>query len=259
MFWVDILERRLHRLALADDTTTSWDMPDMIGWVIEREHSPGFIAGFASGFAYLALEPFNIVHIVDPEPDCDANRLNDAKADSHGRIWAGSMPIDAASPQGALYRFDPDHRLTQVDAGYFVANGPALSPDETWLYHTDSKRGCIYRFRLQPDGTLSDRSIFIRFEPGWGSPDGMTVDVEGGLWVAHWGGSCISRFNDDGTRSRRIELPASQITSCTFGGSELDRLFVTSAADGVENELHAGALFEVETGVRGFAPHRYRG
>lgn len=259
LFWVDILGCRVHRLSLEDEAVTTWNMPEMIGWIIERQHAPGFIAGFKSGFAELSLEPLRIAHIVDPEPQRPGNRLNDAKADRNGRIWAGSMPIDANRPDGALYRFDVDRRVTQVDTGYTIANGPALSPDEQFLYHTDSRAGRIYRFRLQPDGTLCDRIVFIRFEPEWGTPDGMTVDRDGGLWIAHWAGARISRFHDDGALDRSIGLPASQITSCAFAGPELDRLFVTSAAQGVEHEPYAGALFEVQPGVRGFAPNRYGG
>lgn len=259
LFWVDIHGRQVHRLSLADDAVTSWDMPEMIGWVIERESAPGFIAGFASGFAELHLEPLNIAAIADPEPHRPGNRLNDAKADSHGRIWAGSMPIDADRPDGALYRLDPDGRVAQMDAGYTIANGPALSPDEAFLYHTDSCARRIYRFRLHPDGTISDRIVFISFEPDWGVPDGMCVDRDGGLWVAHWGAGCISRFNADAMLDRRIHLPASQVTSCAFAGPDLDRLFVTSASQGMEHEPHAGALFEVETGMRGLVPYRFGG
>ncbi|MGH8179011.1 MAG: SMP-30/gluconolactonase/LRE family protein [Steroidobacter sp.] len=259
LFWTDITGRTVSRLSLEDGGVTRWVVPEMIGWIIEREHASGFIAGFQSGFAELELEPLRIAPIVDPEAHIPENRLNDAKADSRGRIWAGTMPIKADRPTGALYRFDSDRRVTKVDSNYTIANGPALSPDERWLYHTDSALRCVYRFRLHDDGALSERIEFIRFEQDWGVPDGMTVDAEGGLWIAHWGAGRISRFRDDGALDRFIELPASQITSCAFGGDALDRLFVTSAAQGVEHEEYGGALFEVHTGMHGFAPHRFGG
>ena len=259
LFWVDILARQVHRLSLADDTVASWTMPETIGWLIEREHAAGFIAGFQSGFAELTLDPLHIVPLVDPEPDRPWNRLNDAKADRYGRIWAGSMPVSADEPSGALYRFEPDRSVVCVDTGYTIANGPALSPDGSRLYHTDSARGLIFQFRVAPDGELSARRAFIEFEPSWGKPDGMTFDRDGGLWVAHYGGGRVSRFHADGTLDRSIALPASQITSCTFAGPALDRMFVTSAADGAEHEAHAGALFEVDAGVRGWPPHRFAG
>jgi len=185
LLWVDILGRKVQRLSLDDEAVTVWNMPEMIGWVIERAGAPGFIAGFASGFAELTLEPLRIEPIVDPEPDRPQNRLNDAKADRCGRIWAGSMPVAANEPSGCLYCLDVDRTVTRVDSGYTVANGPALSPEGDVLYHTDSARRVIYKFRLHEDGTLSGRTPFIEFSPSWGQPDGMTVDREGGLWVAH--------------------------------------------------------------------------
>jgi sugar lactone lactonase YvrE len=234
-------------------------MPEMIGWVIERREAPGFIAGFRSGFAELTLDPLTITPIVDPEPDRPDNRLNDAKADARGRIWAGTMPVTADKPTGALYRLDADRTATRIDEGYIIANGPAISPDQRWLYHTDTGLGRIYRFALKDDGSLGERAPFLTFDPGWGSPDGMTVDAEGYLWVAHWGGARISRFTPEGRFQRSIALPASQITNICFAGERLDRMFVTSAADGLPDEEHAGALFEVDAGVCGLPPGQFAG
>jgi D-xylonolactonase len=250
VYWVDILGQRLQQLSLADGAIEHWDMPEPIGWVIERRNAPGFIAGFYSGFAELTLEPFAIRPIGDPEPHLPGNRMNDAKADPQGRIWAGTMAANCKDVAGSLYRLDTDRRWTKVDGPYGITNGPAISADGWTLYHTDTALGLIYRFDVKEDGTLGERQPFIRFEPAWGFPDGMTLDEEGGLWVAHWGGGRVSRFTPDGLLDRSIALPASQITSCTFAGPELDRMFVTSAADGVD-EPNAGMLFEVDPGCRG--------
>jgi xylono-1,5-lactonase len=258
LYWTDILAPALNRLSFADGAVTRWDMPEMIGWVIERRDAPGFIAGLRSGFAELTLDPLTITPIVDPEPDLPDNRLNDAKADRWGRIWAGSMPLTADRPTGNLYRLDPDRTLSHVDSGYSVANGPAISPDQNWLYHTDTVARQIYRFALDADG-VRDRAPFITFEEEWGYPDGMTVDAEGHLWVAHWGGARITRFTPDGAFENSIALPASQITNICFAGDGLDRMFVTSAADGLPDEEHAGALFEVDAGVRGLPPGQFAG
>ena len=256
LYWTDILDRRVSRLHLATSAVDSWELPDTVGWIIERERG-GFVAGLGRRIVSLALDPLQIEPLADPEPERQANRLNDAKADSEGRIWAGSMPREADRPTGALYRLDPDRRVSRVDDGYIVANGPALSPDGCWLYHADSGRGVVYRFRLE-EGRLTSREEFIRFEPGWGAPDGMTCDADGGLWIAHWGGGCVSRFDPAGARERSIALPASQITSCAFAGQDLDRMFVTSACDGVD-EPEAGRLFEVDPGCRGQPGHRFGG
>lgn len=257
VYWVDILGQRVNRLCLASDQVASWAMPEMIGWVIERVQAEGFIAGFAGGFAAFTLDPLSITPIADPQPGHPANRMNDAKADRKGRIFAGTKAEDGRA-SGALYRLDPDLSVAEVDSGYAIANGPAITPDGALMYHTDSALNRIFRLPIAEDGTLGPRDMFLEFPPEWGSPDGMTIDAEGGLWVAHWGGARVSRFWPDGTLDRAIALPASQITSCTFAGPDLDRMFVTSAADGVDEEW-AGQLFEVDPGVKGLPTLRFGG
>lgn len=259
VYWTDILAPALNRLSLATGAIERWPMPEMLGWVIERRNAPGFIAGFRSGFAELHLDPLKIVPIADPEPELPENRLNDAKADQWGRIWAGTMPLTCDRPDGNLYRLDPDRRIEKVDSGYCVANGPAISPDQQWLYHGNTPERVIYRFRLHENGTLSDKAPFIHFRHDWGMPDGMTCDADGYLWVAHWGGARVSRFAPDGSRDRKIALPAGQITNICFAGENLDRMFVTSAAENRSFEPSAGCLFEVDAGVRGLKPGMFAG
>lgn len=261
VYWTDILGKALNRMPLDGGAPVRWQVPEMIGWVIGRRDAPGLIAGLQSGFAELHIDGDRIDtrHIVDPEPHLPQNRLNDAKADRYGRIWAGSMPITADRPDGGLYRLDSDHAVRQIDEGYTVANGPAFSPGGEWLYHTDTGAGVVYRFRLEAGDEVFDRQPFIRFQPEWGKPDGMTTDAEGGLWIAHWGGARVSRFTPEGELERSISLPATQITNVTFAGEGLDRMFVTSAADGRASEPLAGALFEVDAGVRGLPTELYAG
>lgn len=250
VYWVDILAPAVNRLSLVDGSIQRWPMPEPIGWLVECR-SGGFIAGFQSGFAELQLEPLSIRHIGDPEPHLPGNRMNDGKADRDGHIWCGTMDMAEQHDHGALYRLAPDRTWTKMDSGYRVPNGPAFSPDGQWLYHTDTARGIVYRFPRNADGTLGPREPFIRFTEADGYPDGMTVDAEGGLWIAHWDGGQISRFFPDGSFDRAIKLPASRITNMTFAGPQLDRLFISSASIGVEHEALAGALFEVRPGVCG--------
>ena len=259
VYWTDILAPAVNRLSLDDNSVTRWPMPEPVGWVIERESGAGFIAGFMSGFAELTLDPVTITPIVNPHPDMPDNRLNDAKADAEGRIWAGSMPFHLDRPSGKLYRLDPDRSLHVMDSGYTVANGPAISPDQRWLYHTDTVPGLIYRFALGKDGSLGQREIFIRFDKDWGRPDGMTVDAEGHLWVAHWNGAQISRFTPDGKRIRSIPLPARQITNICFAGQGLERMFVTSAHEGSLPSPNGGMFEILDPGVTGIAPGRFGG
>ncbi len=259
VYWVDIKGRALHRLALSDDGHTRWSMPEMLGWVVERRAGPGFIAGFKSGFARLSLDPLRIEPICAPEGHVPDSRMNDAAVDRAGRIWAGTMDDREQAATGCLYRLDAAGHWSKHDTGYIVSNGPTFSPAHDVLYHTDTTRRVIYRFPLAPDGSLGKREVFVAFPEAWGSPDGMATDIEGGIWVAHWGGGRISRFLPDGRLDRAIALPVSQVTSCCFAGPTLERMFVTSAAIGCDHEPLAGSLFELAPGVRGAPTYAYGG
>ncbi len=258
VFWVDILAPALNRLSLADGSVTRWTMPEPIGWVVERAQG-GMIAGFQSGFAELDLDPLAIRPIGDPEPDLPGNRMNDGKADATGAIWAGTMDMAQEQDSGSLYRLQSDKSWTQMDTGYGITNGPAFSPDGAVLYHTDTAKRTVYRFARHADGTLGERTTFLRFDGADGYPDGMTVDAEGGVWIAHWGGSRVSRFRPDGRLDRAIALPARQITNIVFAGPKLDRMFVTSAAIDLPASDHDGSLFEVDSGATGTPSNLFQG
>lgn len=251
IYFVDIKKPALHRYALADGACTSWDMPEALGWVIERKDGAGFIAGFKSGIFELTLEPFERRLIVHPEPERPQNRRNDAKVDAFGRIWAGSMDDAIIETSGALYRLDHDFTCRRMDDAIKICNGPTFNCAGDIIYHTDSGARTVYAYDLSANGEIANKRVFIRFEDDWGSPDGMTTDSEDHVWIAHWGGARVTRFDPDGKAVRAIALPASQITSCAFAGPNLDRMFVTSAAGGREDEELAGALFEIDPGVRG--------
>jgi sugar lactone lactonase YvrE len=141
----------------------------------------------------------------------------------------------------------------------FRSNGPTFSPDGATLYHTDNARRVVYAFDLNENGALANKRVFVRFEDAWGYPDGMTTDSEGGVWIAHWDGARVSRFTPDGALDRSIALPVSRPTSCVFAGDELERMFVTSASIGREDEPLAGGLFEIDPGVRGAPAHMFAG
>jgi sugar lactone lactonase YvrE len=258
LFWVDILGKKLNRLRPSDDSVTCWDLPTPTGWVIERRSAPGFIAGTKDGIATLTLDPLVVTVLAAPEPDLPQHRLNDAKADAAGRLYFGTMPMACDTPTGSLYRYDPDGRLTRLDSGYSVANGPAISADGSTLFHTDSVAGRIYRFAVRADGSLGPRALFRQFTSDEGSPDGMTFDNEGGLWVACWGAGRVVRLRPDAMIDQIITLPASQTSSVSFAGELLDRMFVTSASEGVD-EAAGGALFEVAPGRIGLAAHTFAG
>lgn len=259
LFWVDIEAPGIRWLHLAEGTTGSRAFPEPVGWIIPREGRRDFVVGLKSGFAAYDVEADRLVPIGDPEPEHPDNRLNDAKVDHAGRIWAGSKHSTGGIESGALHRLDPDLTWRCLDRHYGVANGPTFSLDGRVLFHSDSDARTVYAFDLADDGSLTGKRPFLRFPEDWGYPDGMTTDAEGCLWIAHWGGGRISRIDPQGQWMRSITLPATNITSCAFAGPDLDRLFVTSSGQGHEQEPAAGALFEVATGVTGLPPRSFRG
>ncbi|AMK21880.1 MULTISPECIES: SMP-30/gluconolactonase/LRE family protein [unclassified Sphingobium] len=258
VYWTDILGKALNRLSLDDGAIQRWAMPEPLGWVVERAGG-GFIGGFQSGFARIALDPLAITPLGDPEPHLPGSRMNDGKADASGAIWCGTMDMAEERDVGALYRLDPDGNWAVMDSGYRVPNGPAFSPCGQWLYHSDTARRQMYRFARTAEGGLTDRQPFIRFAEEDGYPDGMTVDAQGHLWVAHWGGGRISRFTPEGKLDRSIALPAKQVTNICFAGERLDRMFVSSAATGLPESEYDGAFFEVFPRVQGLPTYPYAG
>ncbi|NIC08099.1 SMP-30/gluconolactonase/LRE family protein [Halomonas sp. DX6] len=258
LLFVDILGRTLYVHDSADGTTRGWALDEACCWLAPRADGDGFIAGLASRLVHLRLDengPRIVGGWTTPKEPA-GNRFNDATVDAQGRLWFGSMSESGEPGRGALYRLDGAN-LRRVDPGYGVANGPAVSPDESTLYHSDTAAGVVYAFDLSADGELSGKREHLRYHGTQGYPDGMTCDAEGGLWVAHWGGGRVSRFLPDGTLDETLILPASRVTSCTFGGPELDQLYITTAADGRDQEALAGSLFRVAPGVRGLPSPAY--
>jgi sugar lactone lactonase YvrE len=260
VYWVDILSHNLHAYYLNGESKT-WHFPEPIGWVIERAQG-GFIAGLMSGFAEVTLEPLTIKHIATPYPHEPENRLNDAKADDRGRIWAGSMHKPITKVSGAFYRLNTDLSWQEVDGPYKIANGPTFSADHARVYHTDTGRSEIYVFDVI-DGELANKTLWLTFPEDWGGPDGMTTDAQGGIWIAHWGPGKVTRFNPDATVDFSIDLPARQITSLCFAGDNLDRVFVTSAAENLPEDREGGTLFEIPApllrGHTGLEPQKFGG
>jgi xylono-1,5-lactonase len=251
LYWIDIVSPAVHRMGLHDRTMQSWPMPEMIGFIQATRQSRQFVIGLASGLAKLTLDPLTITTLHNLEPDRPANRINDATTDAAGRLWIGTMLPDGSTSTGALYRYDSRHGSARIDDGYFIPNGPVFSDDGTF-YIADSSKRLIYRFDPELGEGLGNKQIHIRFEEeDWGLPDGMAIDVEGCLWVAHWDGARLSRFDPDGSLIHHTPLPVSRITSCAFGGVDLGRLFVTTAAAGREAELLSGAVLEVDPKVKG--------
>lgn len=263
LYWTDIHAPRIWRWRPATEETRDWTPPFRITAMAPRARG-GFVAASEKGFVLIDLEEERYDLVGNPEAHRPGNRFNDGKVDRDGFFWAGTMDDAEAEASGALYRLDPGLHWQQFDEGYGVTNGPAFSPDGSFLYHTDSAARTVYRFPVSSSGVLGPREPFLHFRREDGHPDGMTTDAEGCLWIAFWDGACVRRFAADGTPLGRIDLPVQRPTSCAFGGEALDMLFITSARIGLsEAELAAqplsGALFAANPGVRGLAPFLFAG
>ncbi|MDA0654536.1 MAG: SMP-30/gluconolactonase/LRE family protein [Proteobacteria bacterium] len=264
LHWVDILAREVHSCAADGARRTSLKVPDTIGCLALRRDG-GAIAGLGRAVAYLDLESGAVELVATPEEDAPNNRFNDGKCDRRGRFWAGTMDRALTHPTGTLYRIDDNLRVTAMVSGFVVTNGIGWSPDDRTLYVTDTVNRQILAFDFDRDsGDISGRRVFARIPDSDGFPDGLTVSADGDVWSAHWDGWRITRYAPGGAIRQVIRMPVPRPTSCTFGGSDLRTLYVTSAADGLADDALAtaplsGALFAVPTDTVGIPEARFAG
>jgi sugar lactone lactonase YvrE len=266
LYWVDILEHRLHLYDPATRTDTTYDVGQRVGTVVLSESGAVWLA-VAGGFARFDLATCQLEIVADPEANLPENRFNDGKCDPAGRFWAGTMHASAKVPdKGGLYRLDPDLSVHTMLTGVSISNGIVWTADRRTMYYADSIPGTITAFDYDNDtGSLSHPRVVIQVPSSMGLPDGMAIDQEGMLWVAHFFGAAVHRWNPHtSTVLDTIPLPVSNPTACAFAGDNLDELYITSARDSVSDEqlkqeIHAGGLFWVKTGVTGTLTHRFKG
>jgi sugar lactone lactonase YvrE len=264
LWWVDITGNLVHRYDPATGTDTTIDVGRAVGAAVPRA-SGGLALAVEEGFAVLDPKTGKTELIAEVEADRPENRMNDAKCDTSGRMWAGTMAYDDSPGAGAFYRLDPDRAVTTILKGVTCSNGTAWSPDDTLMYYIDSGRQQVDVFDYdRSTGGVSNRRKLIDIPPSAGVPDGMTVDAEGHLWVALWGGGAIRRYSPDGKLVKVLAMPVTQPTSMAFAGPDLTDLYITSATEGLSDEArqkdpHAGALFRHRPGVKGLPTQSYRG
>jgi sugar lactone lactonase YvrE len=258
LLWVDIEGARLHRTYFpARETVT--DSPGPVSAAFPAVGGGILIAG---GAALTLLFPAErggqwVARTIADTPARDGIRFNDAGVDPAGRVWVGSMHVTEAEPLGELYRLDPGGRLNPVVKNVTVSNGLGWSPDGSRLYYADSPLRRVDVFDYDPaTGEAFSRRTFADLSAAEGVPDGLTVDADGCVWVAMWGGSALRRLTPDGEPDAVLPVPVSQPTSCAFGGPDLADLYITSARVGLtEDELAAqplaGRLLHVRPGPVG--------
>jgi sugar lactone lactonase YvrE len=220
----------------------------------------GAVLGIDRGFAL--EEPDGTLAPLPPLWDDARVRMNEGACDPDGRFYCGSMAEDGEQPRGTVHRLDPDGTVHPVLDGVTISNGLDWSPDGTRAYYVDTPTKRIDVFDYDPDAGLTARRPFVDTdESAGGQPDGLTVDAEGGVWVAMFGGSAVRRYAADGVLDVVVEIPARQVTACTFGGPDLDDLYVTTSRQGLPegDDPTAGSLFRVEVGVRGVPTKPFAG
>ncbi len=259
MVWVDILSARLFRHRPGQKTFEQLELSVALTSLGLRRDG-GYIATTEREFCIVDDAGAVLRAFGEVEPEAPENRFNDGKVDPLGGFWSGTMNRNLEGVSGALYCFDLNARAAarKVDAGYGVTNGPAFFPDGRVCYHTDTLARVIYAFDFK-DGCIGNKRVFARLTDDEGLPDGMTVDVEGRLYVAHFMGAKVSRFLPNGERDLSIPIPAARVTSVAFGGDGLNCLYVTTAraataASDLGCEPQAGGLFCVEIDAKGLPP-----
>lgn len=248
---VDILGHLLHSWNPRSDKIETWDIGDDVGFAVPVDDTHALV-GLRSGIDVVDLETGGRT-ILAPNPGPGASRFNDGKTDKRGRVWAGTIVNDQNVPDGAFGCLERDGFRVHLDA-MGISNGLGWSPDDRTMYVTDSAVRTIWAFDFDIDtATLDNRRVFATDHDC--EPDGLTVDAEGGVWSAKWGGGRVVRYDPDGTVTASIEAPVSRPTSCMFGGAELDTLYVTSARAGLDeaekSSTPAGSVLAVVPGVRG--------
>jgi sugar lactone lactonase YvrE len=267
LWWVDPMEGRLYRTAPTGETQR-WKISPEPTAVCLTERGDLLLA-VRSGFARFNPSTGSLRALASVGTAARAERMNDGGCDPAGRFWAGSMAEDLTPGGGALYRLDCDLRLERVLDGIGLSNGIGWSPDGRTLYYTDSFTYRIDQLDFDAhSGALSNRRPFAVLERSEGLPDGLSVDAEGGVWTALFGGSAVRRYAPDGRLDRVVDVPVPAVTSVCFGGAELDELYITTSSLRFDNpELprvgpqppEAGALFRCRPGARGRPPHRFAG
>ncbi|WP_406122546.1 SMP-30/gluconolactonase/LRE family protein [Streptomyces canus] len=256
--WVDMLAGDV--LSLADDGTVTRHHVGDVAAAIRPRRQGGAVIGVERGFALEDAE--GALTYLPPLWDEDRGiRMNEGGCDPDGRFYCGSMAYDKRTGAGSLYRLAPDGTVTVVLTGVTVSNGLEWSPDGAHAYYNDTPTQRIAVFDYDPGSGLRGHRTFVTIPAEAGRPDGLTVDAQGGVWVALNNGGAVRRYSPAGALDEVIELPARKVTACTFGGPHLDELFITTSRENLEpaEDPLAGSLFRARVDVAGLPAREFAG
>lgn len=256
LYWVDMLAGDV--LSLPAGGVVSRAHVGKVAAVVRPRRDGGLVVAVENGF--VLIDPGEREPRVVAEAFRDAEvRMNEGGCDPQGRLYCGSMAYDKTPGRATVYRLDPDGTVHVVLEDVTISNGMAWSLDGGTVYYVDTPTHRVDAFDFDAaSGTFSNRRPAVHVD---GNPDGMTIDTDGYLWVALFGGSAVHRYSPDGRLDTVIELPVSQVTACTFGGPGMDELYVTTSRQNLSasDEPQAGALFRARPGVRGVPASAYAG
>jgi L-arabinonolactonase len=261
LYWVNIEGESVHRFHPESGRYAHFHIGMAVGSLALRKQG-GMVLATRHGFQFYSLETGELTPIVDPEAHLPETRFNDGAVDRRGRFWAGTA---GANGTGSLYRLDPDLSVHRMVGDISMSNGIGWSPDDKTMYYTDSDQKTIWAFDFDVEsGMLANRRDFVASHDEPGVPDGLTVDSEGFVWSARWGGWKITRYDPNGKVERVVEVPVENPTSCAFGGPNLDQLYITSAWTGMSpaqraRQPHAGDILRLQTTVKGQVESRFAG
>lgn len=250
--WVDILKGNIHEFLLSENVHRRIAVKEMIGAVALCRNGD-FLAALKTGLAFINKTDGAMKLLHHPEIHLPENRFNDGKCDPAGRFWVGTMALSEKVGAGCLFMIERDLSPSVKMEGVTISNGMAWSPDHKTFYYIDTPtfEVAAYDYDIET-GEIANSKIAISIPEKEGFPDGMTIDTEGMLWIAHWDGWQVARWNPfTGEKLLSIRLPAARITSCTFGGDDLKDLYITSASIGLTEQQRgeqplAGSLFVVK-------------
>jgi sugar lactone lactonase YvrE len=265
LYWVDIEAGLVHAFEPRTGRDRAFRVGTKVGSVVPRTRG-GLMLAVKAGFASFDPDDGMLTVVAERETDIPANRFNDGKCDPAGRFWAGTMDEGLAAGRGSLYRLDADMSVHRMIEGVTISNGLAWSLDRRVFYYIDTSTRAVAAFDYDDaTGAISGRREVVAVPEKLGYPDGMAIDAEGRLWVAHWGAGAVCRWNpDDGTLMERIDVPAAHASSCAFGGEDLCDLYITTARSGLsEAQLAeqplAGGLFRARPGMKGVPAFEFAG
>ena len=261
IYFVDIKKKTINSLNIKKNKKKIYRVNKEIGFLAHVKNNI-FVLGLQGEIRIQNLKTKKIFKTIPIEPKIKLNRINDGKTDTAGNLWFGTMDnLERKLEKGSLYKLNRNLKLIRVDKKYRITNGPAFL-DQFNFYHTDSSKKKIYKIKIDSKNNIINKKVFKKFLPKDGSPDGMTLDRNKNLWVAHYGGACISVFNQKAKLIHKVNFPAKNITNCTFGGQNNNELFVTTATKGMNSaELrkyrYSGSLFSVKTNSKGILQKKF--